>query len=72
LPPSGKVTRTRFRILRLVTETLFTIGLVGVIVWWLFYETRAHYFELLMLPTIIVAGYLLIKYGFGPNAHERR
>ncbi|TVR87437.1 MAG: hypothetical protein EA411_07550 [Saprospirales bacterium] len=72
LPPSEKVARLQFRILRLVTETLFTIGLVGVIVWCVFYETRSHFFELLLFPIIILAGYLLIKYTFGPHAHERR
>jgi hypothetical protein len=71
LPPSGKVARPRFRNLRLVTESLFTIGLVGVIVSWVFYETRTHFLELLMLPTIILAAYLLIKYGFGPHANDR-
>ncbi|GEM_PF-2559867 len=71
LPPSGKVARPRFRNLRLVTESLFTIGLVGIIVSWVFYEPRSNFFELLMAPSIILAAYLLIKYGFGPHANDR-
>lgn len=66
-PPSDKMTLSQLRILRLVTESFFTIGLVGAIAWWVFYETSFNFFELLMMPSIILAIYLLIKFGFKPN-----
>ena len=69
-PPSDKMARPQLRILRLVTESFFTIGLVGAIAWWVFYETSFNFFELLMMPSIILAIYLLIKFGFKPNDRD--
>lgn len=70
LPPREKNAWTRLRILRLVTESLFAIAVSGLIVWGVLYGAWFNFFPLLTAPTIMLAVYLLIKYGFKPNERE--
>jgi uncharacterized membrane protein len=67
LPATDKIDWVRLRNLRLITESLFAIGLVGLIVSWVFYDKWFNFFAVLIAPSFILAVYLLINYGFKTN-----
>lgn len=70
LPVPDNLSLARLRVLRLVSEVLFAIAVLVVIVWWVFYGIWFNFFPILMAPSSTLAVYLLINYGFKPNDRE--
>ncbi|NBC24684.1 MAG: hypothetical protein GVX78_03620 [Bacteroidetes bacterium] len=71
-PPQKSFLADKFKVLRTITEFLFALGVIGVLVMFFLYSEWFILFPILMAPAFLLSLYLVIHYAFGATQNEER